>query len=269
MTFALMASVVGNSNPSSGSTVGDTSTGSCTLIEAGDAGSDATVTDATGADGASSETVQEGDAIGPSDASAGDAGSDVTNGTDGGTGSDAAPAQDGAGAVDAAVADGDASSAPLNCAPPANDAACNSLPVFNMVMPSCSDAQAPAPQGGTIADGTYVLQAVTTYGAGMSCDVGPLLQETVAIGGGCEQATFVQTPSGPGSPNIMENVAITIDAGVLYGTVTCPPGMPSLLDAVPYTVGAGGQLTFFLPNTNGSCDGGRCPGTSVFVLQKQ
>jgi hypothetical protein len=173
----------------------------------------------------------------------------------------------GTGRADAGVDRG--TDASLGCPQPASGAACNSVPVFGMVTPTCSTAAAPTPQGGTLADGTYVLQSLTTYSPAQYCDIGPNIQETVAISGSCEQATFIQTPTSASSPSFVQNLTIQADAGVINGTVTCPTGTSSLANKIPYTAGPGGQLTFFGPNTNGSCDGGQCPGTSVFVLQKQ
>jgi hypothetical protein len=100
--------------------------------------------------------------LGGSDGSAG--GSDAPS-----SGTDAPAASDAGGAGPEASTDG--SSAANGCPlgptlPPEAGGGCNLLtPGSALVQEMCSDAAVPVANGGTIQDGTYLLQSVTYYGA--------------------------------------------------------------------------------------------------------
>jgi hypothetical protein len=164
---------------------------------------------------------------------------------DGGGADAGAPPADAAPAADAALdATPPVDGAP-DAAPPADAAvACNTVPNGGATVTLVRVPQAPpAPTGGTIADGTYVLTSLVQYTGpgGASGPTSMMVRMSMRIGGG--RLDLVQN-TGSGDQTLTYDLATMPAMNLLTITPTCPsagPPQPSLYSASPTELRAYGN----------------------------
>ncbi len=221
-------------------TSGDTSH---TSTEAGDTGQSAQ--DSATADG-TSEAPTDGGAV-----------SDATMAKDA-TAGDAISAADANETDDASFAGGDTGTTTTVAACLSMidaGATCNALqPQGPTIVATCSDASAPQPMGGTIVDGTYVLQSMTIYG---TC---PTTEETgrfTWLVCGDVWTSAQETPTSPADPDagvtvIHVNASVAATGSSLAVNQICAaPNSTRAKSTWNYDVTSTG-LVFYLPYVGGS-----------------
>jgi hypothetical protein len=156
--------------------------------------------------------------------------------------------EDGRASPDGPYGTGDGSQA--DTSPPPDGAACTLGEVFtppcNAIAPSgpvvtstCASGAPPAPQGGAVADGTYVLESATWYG---SCPQAGTLQATlVTCGGVWNEAENVTALDAAVNLLRVNFTAAIEDASVVLNPI-CTTGSPMAGGAYGFSV-AGTRLT--------------------------
>jgi hypothetical protein len=140
------------------------------------------------------------------------------------------------------------------CVPPENDAGtCSSVdPSGPMIVATCSSAEPPQPQGGTIVNGTYALDAFTHYG---NCPTRADIASTTWTICGDHFDVAQLTPLNPTNPDagtaplLRLNFTGTIQATTVSFTLACEPATTSSsgLASRGFTASPG-RLTFIYPD---------------------
>jgi hypothetical protein len=138
------------------------------------------------------------------------------------------------------------------CEAAANDAGtCNDVvPLGPFVTAACSSAEPPQVTGGTIEDGTYVLNGIVYYGGCMT----DISSDTwVICGSQWYAAHHSQLPDSDGAvtPLLRTNVVATVQGTSVNLAVSCDSSLtfaPRGFNASP------GSLTFVYPVTNGTIE---------------
>jgi hypothetical protein len=169
---------------------------------------------------------------------AGHGGADATGGSDGPlTGNDT-------GAHETGVA----------CTPsPPSGAACNSLtpPPPAITIECNASEQVPAPTGGVIQDGTYLMTAATYYAGGGACQTPEVDGVTWQICGTSWQIAQTTTLSGQTPQTLVANATAIPGASTVSITLTCG------LTAQPFTFAYDATPTTFRLHTGGTAATGR------------
>jgi hypothetical protein len=147
-----------------------------------------------------------------------------------------------AGPVDSSPPRDDGPSSVCNPSLP-TDAACNSLAATGPLVPlQCINATAPAPKGGTIADGIYVLTSSVSYGA--TCPMPEQDRDTWLLCGTNWQTAQEHTMgTDPPQATSYDLVVTPAGASQVALQITCGGGLSSFTfgyDATPTT------LTFYV-----------------------
>ena len=180
-------------------------------------------------------------------------GSGSSSGADSGAGSSSGGGSDSGGGSESSLDGGSDSGAdvlpdvgtPESGVPCQSADACTDLTLGALLTYECSSAQPPQPAGGTIIDGTYVLQSETGYGV-PGC--APFQERaTFLFNGSCLEQT-IQSVSGDGGTNTQLASGTFIPGGTtLQVTITCPSSFQA---TVGYTA-SGNQLQTFNPDNGG------------------
>jgi hypothetical protein len=168
------------------------------------------------------------------------------SGPDGSVRNDATSGSDDAGEDSSTpLSDGGAGSACMltPVEPPDGAAGCNQVTAVGpLIQETCSDASAPTPHGGTIVDGTYVLESATYYGV---CPSAPNVTQDrvtwVLCGDQWQSTQIIGTMKS--SFNVVAGPGDAGDASIVI-TETCPvaTALGRSYDVTP------GRLAFFFPN---------------------
>ncbi|HEU5480538.1 MAG TPA: hypothetical protein VFU90_11920, partial [Candidatus Tumulicola sp.] len=103
-------------------------------------------------------------------------------------------------------------------------AMCNMLePQGPTIVATCSNASAPQPMGGTIIDGTYVLQSMTIYG---TCPPNGEIGRFIWLVCGDAWTSAQETPTSPANPDagvtvIHVNASVAASGSMLTINQTC------------------------------------------------
>jgi hypothetical protein len=143
-----------------------------------------------------------------------------------------------------------AADASITCVSPDTDAGtCNSVePAGPVVTSMCSDAEPPQPEGGTIVDGTYVLETNTVYGP---CPSPPIVTRTtwVVCGSKWDGAQLESLPDGGTLPAFRSNFLVDIQATSVAFSLACEPTDTSTSPMAPRSYTATpDNLTFIYPD---------------------
>lgn len=111
-----------------------------------------------------------------------------------------------------------------SCTPsPPDGGACNSLvPPASSVAVQCQTAQpVPAPTGGTILDGTYVMTSATYYGDGAACPAAEVDNTMWLVCGTSWQTAQISAVTGQTPYTLVANATVVPSANTLAITLTC------------------------------------------------
>jgi hypothetical protein len=183
--------------------------------------------------GAAPSVIEQPGDGGTGTSDGGHGGVDATGGTDGPISGDDGPVSGG----DASVHDSGGACAPS----PPSGSACNSLtPPPPAITIQCNTTeQVPAPTGGVIRDGTYVMTSATYYAAGGACQTPEVDGVTWDICGSSWQIAQTVTVSGQTPQTLIGNATVIPTGSTLNITLTC--GLTSqpitfAYDATPTTL---------------------------------
>ena len=202
---------------------------------------------------------------GDTSSSGGSSGAASSSGGSGGAGSGSSNSSSGAssngGSSGAGSTSGGSSGARDAASPPADAATCgiaevpmtcNAInPTGPMVHPTCVSSEPPQPQGGTLEDGTYLLQAFTYYG---SCPTAgaDFLSMWVACNGRWDLGQNTASLDGGPTTPLRANYTTTVQGTTIAFTTTCDatPGTTSMMSR-GYTA-TPGHLRFIFEGTPGT-----------------
>ena len=201
--------------------------------------------------GASTTIIdQPGDGGGPGSDGGVHGGADATGG-----GSDAPAGGDDASDTGTVLHDAQAHDTGAACAPsPPDGAACNSMtPPPPAITIQCNAAeQVPAPTGGPISDGTYVMTGSTYYAGGGACQTPEVDGVTWLVCGTSWQIAQTTTLSGQTPQTLVANATVIQAGSDLNITLTC--GVPN---QQPLTFGYDATSTTLRLHINGASPAGR------------
>jgi hypothetical protein len=133
---------------------------------------------------------------------------------------------------------------------------CNGLPLIgDTIVPTCNAGEPPVAQGGTVADGLYVLESIVIYGG--TCDMAANTGRVVWLVCGNVWITVDDFPGGPGTDGGLQekhyDVVASSAGSTLTGQVACSPQGVTGSTSWQYSASSG-HFSLVYPNSSGGME---------------